>query len=37
MSKPPTNLTWREKLALATITGAISGAVRAIVAWTLQH
>lgn len=37
MSNKPTNPTWRERFALAAIGGAISGAVRAIITWTLEH
>ena len=37
MSNEPTNPTWREQLTLATLCGAISGAVRAIVTWLLRH
>ena len=37
MSNEPTNPTWREKLTLAAVRGAVSGAVRAIIAWMLEH
>jgi hypothetical protein len=36
MSKPPTNPTWRAKLTLAAIAGAVSGTVRALIIWALQ-
>jgi hypothetical protein len=37
MSNEPANPTWREKLTLAAFRGAISGAVRAIISWMLEH
>ena len=37
MSDEPANPTWREKLTLAVVRGAISGAVRAIITWVLEH
>jgi len=33
MPNEPTNSSWREKLTLSAVRGAVSGAVRAIVAW----
>ncbi|WP_285439167.1 hypothetical protein [Streptomyces sp. ISL-99] len=41
MSNEPTNPTWREKLTLAAVrgaaSGAVSGTVRAVIAWILGH
>ena len=37
MPNEPTNPTWREKLTLAAVRGVISGVVRAIVTWMLEH
>jgi hypothetical protein len=37
MPNEPANSTWREKLTLAAVRGAISGAVRAIIIWMLEH
>ena len=37
MSNDPAGPTWREKLTLAVVRGAISGAVRAILTWMLEH
>jgi len=37
MSNDPTNPTWCEKVALAAVRGAISGAVRAFITWALAH
>jgi hypothetical protein len=37
MSNEPANSTWREKVTLAVVRGAISGAVRAIVTWMFEH
>lgn len=37
MSIKPTNPTWREKLTVAAVRGAVSGAVRAVIAWVLEH
>ncbi|HZM77660.1 MAG TPA: hypothetical protein VFC19_18230 [Candidatus Limnocylindrales bacterium] len=32
-----TEKTWRQKLTLAAVTGLLSGAAKAIIAWTLDH
>jgi hypothetical protein len=37
MPNEPANPTWREKLTLAAVRGAFSGAVRAIIACMLEH
>ena len=37
MTTEPTNQTWREKLTLAAVRGAISGAIRAIITWFLDR
>ena len=37
MSTQRTDPTWREKLTLAAVRGVISGVVRAIVTWMLEH
>jgi hypothetical protein len=37
MTAKRTNNAWREKISLAAITGLISGAARALVAWALDH
>ncbi|GGM22747.1 hypothetical protein GCM10007977_024930 [Dactylosporangium sucinum] len=37
MPTDPANPTWREKLALAAVCGAISGAIRALITWMLEH
>ncbi|GGM22739.1 hypothetical protein GCM10007977_024910 [Dactylosporangium sucinum] len=37
MTTEPTNPTWREKLILAAVRGAIAGAVRAIITWILER
>lgn len=37
MPNLPTEDAWRQKLTLATLTGAVSGITRAIIAWLLEH
>lgn len=37
MTIEPANQTWREKLTVAAVRGAISGIVRAIITWMLEH
>jgi len=37
MTTEPTSQTWREKLTLAAVRGAISGAVRAVITWMLER
>ena len=37
MTTEPTNPTLREKLTLAAVRGTISGAVRAVITWMLEH
>jgi hypothetical protein len=37
MTTEPTNQTWREKLTLAAVRGAVSGAIRAIITGILEH
>lgn len=36
MQQPSNHPTWRSKLTLAVVAAAVSGAVRAVVAWVLQ-
>lgn len=37
MTSAPTEKTWREKITLAAITGAASGALRATVTWIIDR
>jgi hypothetical protein len=37
MSNEPADSAWRDKLTLAAVRAVISGAVRAIVTWMLEH
>jgi hypothetical protein len=37
MTAQPTEKTWREKITLATITGLICGAARALMSWALDQ
>ncbi|GAB3862177.1 hypothetical protein GCM10027610_105960 [Dactylosporangium cerinum] len=37
MTNEPINQTWREKLTLAAVRGAVSGAIRALITWILEH
>ena len=37
MMNEPVNPTWREKLTLAVVRGVVSGTVRAIITWILEH
>jgi hypothetical protein len=37
MPNQPTEETWRQKLALATLKGTVSGITGAVIAWLLSH
>jgi len=37
MANEPSNPTWRERVTLAAIATAASGAIRAITTWILEH
>ena len=37
MTTEPANQPWREKLTLAAVRGAVSGFVRSIITWILEH
>lgn len=36
MTQPSTDPAWRRKLALAVVTGSVSGVARAVAAWVLN-
>jgi hypothetical protein len=33
----PVDLTWRQRLTLATVTGIVTGITRTIIAWAIEH
>lgn len=37
MANEPTNPTWREKVTLTAFAAVVSGAIRAITTWILEH